>query len=246
MVSNILKDSIIVVAHPDDEILWFSSLVKNVDHVLFCFSDELADPDFGRRRKEMILNYPLQNSSSLEIASLGIIRPKSFISPRLNRYGIELVGRDVEYSLHKKKYKDNYHELRRELTGILNQYQNVITHNPWGEYGHEEHVQIYRVVNELQEKMGYNLWYSNYCSSRTINLIAQSVCVAEKVTLPTDIDIAIEFMELYERNNCWTWYKEWSWPSHETLVRQGCNKSSVISSASLLPLNFVLIPTTSK
>jgi len=237
-----LEKSIIVSAHPDDEILWFSSLLKSVDNIVFCFPDEIADPHFGERRKKAVLNYPLQNVFSLELASVGVWRPQCFVSPRFNKYGIELTGEDVTNSAHAKKYEENYYELRRKLASVLSQYQNVITHNPWGEYGHEEHIQVYRVVSELQKKIGFNLWYSSYCSSRTVNLVLQCICVAEEVTLPTDVGLAKELMKFYEMNACWTWYKDWHWPLQETFIRQGGCTPSDIKNVSLVPLNLILMP----
>lgn len=241
-IPDILRKSIIVVAHPDDEILWFSSLLKRVNHILFCFLDEIADHEFGSNRRNAIANYSLQNISALDLSSLGLLRPKSFISPRFSKYGIELVGNDCSYSLHKKKYKENYYELRRKLSGLLSQYENVITHNPWGEYGHEEHIQVYRVINELQEKGGFNLWYSNYCSTRTVNLLSQCMCASEKITLPSDVSTSRELMELYIRNNCWTWYKNWHWPAQETFFKQGDCAVPDINSMGHVPLNLILNP----
>ena len=63
-----LKDSVIVVAHPDDEVLWFSSLLKVVSHVIVCYWDELSDPSFGEQRKKSLLNIPLENVSYLDLS----------------------------------------------------------------------------------------------------------------------------------------------------------------------------------
>ena len=140
-----LINSVIIAAHPDDEILWFSSILKEVDQVIICFSDELADPSFGAQRKKSLLSDPLENVSYLDLTSIGVLRPQSFVSPNFNQYGIELVGKDAAYSSHKNKYKENYYELKKNLTPILRRYQNVITHNPWGEYGQCE---ISRILND--------------------------------------------------------------------------------------------------
>ena len=242
-VVEILKNSVIVAAHPDDEVLWFSSILKRVDHIVLCFPDEIADPDFGERRRKAVLNYPLQNISSLELASFGVWRPQSFISPRFNKYGIEITGDGVTYSAHTKKYEENYYELKRKLTGVLSKYQNVITHNPWGEYGHAEHIQVYRVVSELQKEMGFDLWYSNYCSNVTIGLVTQHMCVADKVMLFTDADIAKELKKFYEINRCWAWHKDWQWPIQETFVKDGyCASSDISNMCLIIPLNLILMP----
>jgi len=36
--SDLVKGAILIVAHPDDEVLWFSSLLCRVEKVVICFS----------------------------------------------------------------------------------------------------------------------------------------------------------------------------------------------------------------
>jgi len=246
--SRILRNSILVVAHPDDEVLWFSSILREVNQVIICYSDEISDPDFGVQRINSLKNYPLKNTSYFELASIGVLRPQSFVSPKFNRYGIELIGKDNP--AHTERYKENYYEIRKKLVDVLSQYENVITHNPWGEYGHEEHVQVYRVVNELQAGLGFNLWHSNYCSTRTINMVAQCMCIEELITLPTDEGITKDLMEHYKRHKCWTWDDNWCWQAKETFFRQkpdalhgACNteKNHIIQHNSAIPLDLILM-----
>ncbi len=52
-----------------------------------------------------------------------------------------------------KDYKENYYKLKNHLKKKLMGYVNIFTHNPWGEYGSEEHIQVYKVVKELQEEI---------------------------------------------------------------------------------------------
>ena len=239
---RILDKSIIVSAHPDDEILWFCSLLTKVDSILFCFLDEIADPAFGERRKNAVLHHPLKNVSALELASFGAWNPQCLRSPQLTRYGIDVAREDGSNSAHTKKYEENYYELREKLADVLKQYQNVITHNPWGEYGHEEHIQIYRAVSDLQKELGFDIWHSNYCSNRTLSLLLQNTHFAEEATFPVDFGLAEQLMKYYEKNDCWTWYKDWQWPDHETFFRQVNGASANRDNVSLVTLNMVLMP----
>lgn len=253
MTSNRLRESILVVAHPDDEALWFSSILREVNQIIICYSDELTNPEFGEKRKKSLLNFPLTNNSFFELTSIGVSRPQSFVLPKFNRYGIELIGK--HNPVHKKKYEENYYELKKNLRHQLVTYQNVITHNPWGEYGHEEHVQIYRVVKNLQAEAGFHLWHSGYCSTRTINMIPQCMYAEDTITLPTDYDVANELMEHYKRYGCWTWDDNWCWPDKETLIKQkpfvvsGGNKAvenHFITRNSVIPLGLISMSPVSK
>ena len=43
-ITEILEQSILVVAHPDDEILWFSSIADKIHAIVICFMDYRFDP----------------------------------------------------------------------------------------------------------------------------------------------------------------------------------------------------------
>ena len=52
----------IVVAHPDDEILWASSILLNAEKVIICFSDSEDNEKKSEGRKNIQKNYPLKNT----------------------------------------------------------------------------------------------------------------------------------------------------------------------------------------
>ncbi len=54
----------------------------------------------------------------------------------------------------------NFHRLRDMLRPELEGLDAVVTHNPWGEYGHEEHIQVFRVISAQAEEMGFRVWVS--------------------------------------------------------------------------------------
>src|SRR5690606_34980381 len=58
-------------------------------------------------------------------------------------------------------YRRNYAMIRSRLADQLLAGMNVFTHAPWGEYGHEDHVQVYRVLESLRDEIGFTLWVSN-------------------------------------------------------------------------------------
>ena len=50
---TILAKSILVVAHPDDEVLWFSSILDKVDRIIICFLECESNSQWtiGRKKK---------------------------------------------------------------------------------------------------------------------------------------------------------------------------------------------------
>ena len=233
---QMLERSALVVAHPDDEILWFSSVVKNVDHIVFCFLELEDDSAVSEGRRRALRDFPLQQISSLGIKEAGVfnMRPQPTVT------GLELC-RAHSGSRQKSVYVQNFDELRQHLRQVLTGYQNVITHNPWGEYGHEEHVQVYRAVKDVQAQLGFDVWVSNYCSNRSFRLMESYITGfrSDYVTVPVNKEFATEVRDLYKRNGCWTWYDNFEWFNEESFIRDHGMVYSAAGYGHLFPLNIV-------
>lgn len=229
--------SIIVCAHPDDEILWCSSILDEVDEILFCFLDIPSSPSLTLGRKKSLSEYPMEN-----ISCLGMVESEAFFNtnwhyPVNTQYGIKISMNKIK----KRKYEENYYKLKQYLEEKLAGFLNVFTPNPWGDYGHVEHVQLYRVIKELQGKMGFNLWYSNYCSVVTFNLMLRYVSGfnSEYITLKTNKTLAYEIKDLYIKNKCWTWYDDWEWFNEESFMKDGIINIGNKSYGHIFPLNMI-------
>jgi LmbE family N-acetylglucosaminyl deacetylase len=137
----------------------------------------------------------------------------------------------------------NYGRLLDTLGERLEGARNVFTHNPWGEYGHVEHVQVYRAVRALQRQSGFNLWVNTYCSNETVSLMARyrGLLDGERQTLPTDKSLARRVADLYKANDCWTWYDDYEWCDTETFVREPATEAEHVRLGSVCPLNFVCV-----
>ncbi len=53
----------------------------------------------------------------------------------------------------KLNYKKNFSKLKLHLSKLMNIGDTIYTHNPWGEYGHEEHVQVFKAIYDLKKKI---------------------------------------------------------------------------------------------
>lgn len=237
--TEILEKSILIVAHPDDEILWFSSILDRVGEVIFCYLDVKSNPQWTIGRKQSLSEYPLRNISYLAIAESEIIYGVDFENPETTSYGIKITRQGVS----DKKYVENYYKLKEDLSKKLIGCQNVFTHNPWGEYGNEEHIQVYRTVKELQKELGFNLWFSNYCSNRSFPLMIRYVSEfdSEYVTLKTNKKISNDIINLYKKNGCWTWYDDWKLFDEESFIKDETCQESIKKYGRVFPLNLIKI-----
>ncbi|MGC2062331.1 MAG: PIG-L family deacetylase [Thermodesulfovibrionales bacterium] len=234
---KILEKSILVVAHPDDEVLWFSSILERVNEVAICFVKCASNPQRELGREKSLSAYPIKRVSCLGLVEAEIFNKADWQNPVITNCGIEISFDTISGS----RYRNNYYELRRQLENKLSDRLNVFTHNPWGEYGHEEHVQVYRIVKELQEKLKFNLWFSNYCSNRSSNLMMQYISgfSSEYMTLKTNKAIANRVMDIYKENNCWTWYDDWEWFNDESFMQDIKSEVGEKTYGHIFPLNMI-------
>jgi LmbE family N-acetylglucosaminyl deacetylase len=233
---QMVRNSALIVAHPDDEMLWFSSVMNRVDKIIVCWQDFAKMPELGPARQASLRRHPLP------IVSLGIEQSDAFKgadwqNPVLTGYGIAIPRRPAA----EERYRSNYQVLRQHLRRELAGYTQVFTHSPWGEYGHEEHIQVYRVVKELQQKQHFRLWYPNYCSDKSLPLMLQHSAVwsAERMTLSTDRELAVKIMQIYQECDCWTWFPDWLGADEETFMGEDADPAEGEPGVGVFPLNFM-------
>ena len=71
--------------------------------------------------------------------------PNNWFSIKENCYGIKGGYTD-------KSYRNNFQILLSELRKYIPNNSFLISHNPWGEYGHEEHCQLFKVVFQIAKE----------------------------------------------------------------------------------------------
>lgn len=259
-----LTNSVIIAAHPDDEILWFSSIMQDVSEVIIVYEDYWAQPEIGQKRAKAVRELPHPKVSSLKIAEAGTYGSANWAKPELSKYGLKFgrtanmreIKRRVKRALPLKavrartsknsvwrNYCENYHLIYEKLKLRLTSDMNVFTHNPWGEYGHEEHVQLFRLVDQLRREIGFTLWMSNYCTNRSLPL-AQRYFSKDKIDflrMPTNVDYAEQVADIYRKYDCWTWDDNWVWFEDECFMQAPAQISDSGTEAHLCPLNIFSI-----
>lgn len=205
----------VVVAHPDDEALWLSSILGSVDRVVFCFAEPFGKPARAAARREAVAALPLREVAELGIAESGARFSVDWQHPRSTPTGIAIVDPEA-----RARYEANYGTLLESLRGTLAGIRNVFTHSPWGEYGHAEHIQVHRAVAALQAELGFTLWFSNYVGKASWTLarqLARQAWWSERRILVTDRTLARRLKQVYCRHGAWTWTRAHRWPARETL-----------------------------
>ncbi len=239
----------LVVAHPDDEILWFSSIIDKVDRILICFLDVPSRQDWTQGRRRVSQRFPLANAEFIGLTESEVFNGAHWSAPVSNDYGLEVQRRaGVLPGFDGRRYRDNFDRLLDELGRRLQGCTRVFTHNPWGEYGHEEHVQVYRAVSRLKSSLGFEVLFSNYCSSRSYPLMLEHIhgFTSDYQTLETNPELARRIEQLYRESGCWTWpFDDYTWFTHECFMKDTAPAKQQARAGHGFPLNFIKIDSTS-
>jgi hypothetical protein len=214
----------VVVAHPDDEALWLSSAVASAQRIVFGFGAVFDRPGRSKARRLAVAALPLNGIVNLEIPESGVNWQSYQIKPELTPLGIKIAESSV-----RERYESNYARLHDGLRASLTGCADVYTHNPWGEYGHPEHIQVYRAVTALQEELGYKVWFSNYVSARNLTSVrglAERLSWAARAVVRPDLGAASSLLAIYRHHGAWTYPLAHRWPRHEVMYSQPTRSSA--------------------
>lgn len=234
-----LTNSVLVIAHPDDEILWFSSILDKVDQIVFCYIHHPNAPQLGEGRLKALSQYPLRNIHHLNLTESDTFDLACWERPQLTPKGLMIdSSRRIQQS-----YDSNFSYLQDKLSRLLSKYTNVITHNPWGEYGHEDHVQIHCAIKSIQPSQRFKLWYNNYCSNRSTTLMWRHIAgfSNDYLSFKTNLELSRQIESLYKRNDCWTWYDDYCYFPEECFSAKELFLEPGPRAGHLFPLNMLKV-----
>lgn len=217
----------IVVAHPDDEILFASSIIEKATKIFVCFSDIPGESSINIRqtkgRKNVQKRYPMDNITFLDLPQASNKNALNINWDKVveNQYGVE-GGRN------EKEYKQNFQKLFNILSIELADFKKVYTHNPWGEYGHVEHIQIHRCITKLRKIIGFEMFVFGYLSRDTIKMANLKLRTLGTLSLKkNNKELFNKIKNLYIDEKCWTWSDYHTPPDYELFYNfKGINKST--------------------
>ena len=235
--------AVLVVAHPDDEVLWFGSILPRVGRVVIAFRDYDAAPGLGARRAAAMAELPYRDLRCFDLKEAGSLGLADWTDPTLTEFGIAL-PRAVDNGRAAQRYQDNFVTLRKMLKRELAGCAHVFTHNPWGEYGHEDHVQLFRVVDALRAELGFELWTSTYCSVRSEALAMRYSSNVGPGLISCDVDRAFVrgVADIYRKHDCWTWHADWAGSADEWFAAMPEEISVRAGGFVATPLTYVDLP----
>ncbi len=199
-----LDGATVITCHPDDESLWWSPVLPTAKEVVMtCFpssagmSHYITDkmPEWYQEKW-----VPLQ----------GFLR----------HY-------DAKQLAHNKTLRESIitdEFLTARLEEFVSQSKVIVTHSPWGEYGHIQHRQIWRVVKNLAVKYGKDVWvWDGLVSAHSMTIYGEAyVGWVPTVSMPTNYDLYYSLRQVYidaetlcaqnpPPNSYWWDCRFWTW-----------------------------------
>ena len=165
---------LLIVAHPDDEILWFNP--QSFDRILIVFLEGHHIPRVSEGRKKVLAEHPLREKIKL----LNLIE---------TNYQRDVNKRDI--------FVKNSHLIKEKLKEEIKNVDCIYTHNPWGEYGHPEHIQISSMVVKLAQVPVF-----------AFDGIVPSSFGERKIE-KIDLELYRKIKAIYLKHGAWTWHKDY-------------------------------------
>ncbi len=210
---------IVVVAHPDDEVLWFSSLLERAANVVLAFGPYSEVPDIGPDRADAVAALPYP-TTFLALPEAGTYAAVDWTAPRPSPFGMVL---DHASEAIRDAYERNFVRVREQLRPLLTADQAVFSHNPWGEYGHADHVLVFRALEQLRREIGFRHWVSPYVSAQSAPFArtCDSLVIGRSDPAAIDARFSTSVEAIYRQHRCWTWDTDWQWPGEEWFLEIG-------------------------
>lgn len=205
----------VVVAHPDDEVLWFSSVLEGARRIIFCYGDYAPLPSMGAARRRVMEDFPHPHVEFLDLPEGLFHECADWKNPRPVPAGMAIADRGV-----RRRYEENFALLVPRLEPLLRDVDLVFTHNPWGEYGHEDHVQVHQAIRRILSRRRGRMMMPAYFTAKSSRMREKTAACAdpEPFALRVDKARARAIKELYESHGCWTYIKDWLPPDEDSFL----------------------------
>ena len=160
-------DSIMIVAHPDDEILWGGSHLIDGNYLVVC----ITAGNNSTRAEELIKAMQVTNDKCI------------------------MLGYSDKMFNKRSNWKYSYDDIQEDLSEILSlkKWKMIVTHNSKGEYGLIHHIKTNKIVTDIYEQNfmdDSNLYYfGEYYNKNEIKDAKSSLTAIDKKNYQIKLDI---------------------------------------------------------
>lgn len=215
---NILPDAWIegaalVVAHPDDEVLWFGSVVARVETLVVCFEDP-GDARIALGRQRVAQAFP-RPAHWLRIDEPGTWARTPWHDPTYTAHGLQAIDPPTD-----QRIADTFDAVLERLGVLLADATAIFTHNPWGEYGHADHALVHAAVRTLASTRAVPLLCPQIASLTSVRaMMRQPAAWGPPMSAEVDVGFCQRVRALYAEHGVWTWHDPWDVWTHDVFAQ---------------------------
>jgi hypothetical protein len=176
----------------------------------------------------------------LELSETGAFNQAAWPTPELSEFGLA-ISRNAAVA---RTYAACATELREAVSPFIEAAENVFTHNPWGEYGHEEHIMVHRVVTTEAAQSDIPVWHTNYVSGWSQSLMENYFSITHAAYYENAVngDAMSDVAKIYKKHGAWTWMDDFHWFPQECYIQGPLSQSDSADGGWLCPVNFMRLP----
>ena len=208
------KNILMVLAHPDDEILfgWPIFFDKNYNKkIIMCSTDaNNKDRQWCAHRKHVMSLICKNEKVEVEF----IDNNSSFYKTQTRRPSSAPLNDSGDSQA---PYRSLCQNIVDKVKNQEKSFDYIFTHNPYGEYGHKDHILIFDLILKNTEKpmLVTDIIHRSNWSFNDRNSLSDS-CKIKKTfykkifreDCQMDVDKFNFYKSVYQKNNCWTWWRE--------------------------------------
>ena len=233
--------STLIVSHPDDECLFASSLLNKISTLIICFGNIPYENKISIGRKKAIKHYPLKN---IKVINLDLSQSIKSFYP-INWYRVIDKKSGIKRGYKEESYDKNYDELLDKLRNLIPKDGYLFTHNPWGEYGHGEHCQVFKACFTISKETRSQLYVTGYVSqlSKHYAKIKTHLISPKILKFETNKRVYNLLKKHYTKYDCWTWDPVYKIPKIEFFykVNLSYDSKSIITKNNCLNIPLIKI-----
>ncbi|MDC0669469.1 PIG-L family deacetylase [Nannocystis radixulma] len=222
----LVEGAALVVAHPDDEVLWFGSIAARAQSLIVCFEDSGNAAHTARGRRRVSEAFP-RPARWLRLNEPRTWRRTSWNDPTYTPHGLQATDPQTDQRV-AETFAQLVEILERELAGAT----AVFTHNPWGEYGHADHALVHAAVRTVATARELPLLCPLIASLTSVRALRRQQAAWGS---PMRADVDIEFCErvrsLYVTHGVWTWDEQWNFWTRDVFAPVQVGSGTVPASA---------------
>lgn len=238
------RGTILIYSHLDDDLIWMLPFWKITEKFIGGAMPTTPSYNTVIQQQQIFLD---ANGYGIDYES-NWYTPWDPISDR--EYNGYYLADNPDYSylvldhLESRRYDNNTEMSRYEINKIkakLEHYfadsemSRVVTHNNWGEYGHQHHRAVNKAVRELAVKYRKDVWMLG-CDNGSFRDVNVPSSIKYTIAGFNDTYLYTGIRDIYENNGRWTWYTD-RVPSGDhrfiMIVEGGVDRSNILTGESV-------------